>query len=88
MRKLTFHANSLYQQILTEWRLFWRSQETIFLTFLVPMMAMAIFIYLGQEGMLASVFDIRGGRIRDVHVFPHYLHDIGNDQLLCHRSDF
>jgi ABC-2 type transport system permease protein len=58
MRKFTFHANSLYQQILTEWRLFWRSQETIFLTFLVPMMAMAMFIYLSQEGMLVSVFDV------------------------------
>jgi ABC-2 type transport system permease protein len=58
MRKITFHTNSLFHQILTEWRLFWRSQETVFLTFLVPMMAMAIFIYLSQEGMLSSVFDV------------------------------
>ncbi len=58
MRKSAFHANSLYYQILTEWRLFWRSQETIFLTFLVPMMAMALFVYLSREGMLANVFDV------------------------------
>ena len=58
MRKSAFFANNLYRQILTEWRLFWRSQETVFLTFLVPMMAMAIFIYLSQEGMLASVFEV------------------------------
>jgi ABC-2 type transport system permease protein len=58
MSKRLFHARCLYQQLLTELRLFWRSQETIFLTFLVPMMAMAIFIYLSREGMLASVFDV------------------------------
>ena len=58
MRKSAFFTHNLYRQILTEWRLFWRSQETVFLTFLVPMMAMAIFIYLSQEGMLASVFEV------------------------------
>jgi ABC-2 type transport system permease protein len=58
MRKNAFYANSLYHQILTELRLFWRSQETIFLTFLIPMLAMALFIYLSHEGMLASVFDL------------------------------
>jgi ABC-2 type transport system permease protein len=58
MSKRFFHARCLYQQLLTELRLFWRSQETIFLTFLVPMMAMAIFIYLSREGMLTSVFDV------------------------------
>ena len=58
MKKSVFHANSLYYQILTEWRLFWRSQETVFLTFLVPMIAMAIFIYLSREGMLISVFNV------------------------------
>lgn len=58
MDKRFFYARCLYQQLLTELRLFWRSQETIFLTFLVPMMAMALFIYLSREGMLASVFDV------------------------------
>ena len=58
MRKLSFYTNCLYQQVLTELRLFWRSQETIFLTFLVPMLAMALFIYLSREGMLESVFNI------------------------------
>jgi ABC-2 type transport system permease protein len=58
MRAKSFRAISIVQQIQTELKLFWRSQETIFLTFLVPMLAMALFIYLSREGMLASVFDL------------------------------
>ena len=58
MRKIIYYANCLLQQSLAEMRLFWRSQETVFLTFLVPMMAMALFVYLSREGMLDSVFGV------------------------------
>jgi ABC-2 type transport system permease protein len=57
MRTLMSYTKCLLRQCLAEIRLFWRSQETVFLTFLVPMMATALFIYLNREGMLASVFD-------------------------------
>jgi ABC-2 type transport system permease protein len=75
MRRLPLHLNCLYQQLLTELRLFWRSQETVFLTFLIPMLAMALFIYLSREGMLASVFGILvrglgGGGVDASQYFP------------------
>jgi ABC-2 type transport system permease protein len=49
-------AVSLFHQIAVEFRLFWRSRQTIYLAFLVPMLGMALFVYLNREGMLESVF--------------------------------
>jgi ABC-2 type transport system permease protein len=56
MSKLQTQILSLFHQINTEWRLLWRSRQAIYLTFLVPMMGMALFVYLNGEGMLESFF--------------------------------
>jgi ABC-2 type transport system permease protein len=56
MKPLHPLAVSLFHQIGVEFRLFWRSRQTIYLAFLVPMLGMALFVYLNREGMLASVF--------------------------------
>jgi ABC-2 type transport system permease protein len=56
MQKLHIRTTSLFHQVATEFRLFWRSRETIYLAFLVPMLGMALFVYLNREGMLESVF--------------------------------
>ena len=46
------------QQIITEVRLFLRSGEAVFLTFIVPMLGMALFVYLSREGMLGRVYGL------------------------------
>jgi ABC-2 type transport system permease protein len=56
MQKLSTRTNSLLHQLAVEFRLFWRSRQTIYLAFLVPMLGMALFVYLNREGMLESVF--------------------------------
>jgi ABC-2 type transport system permease protein len=56
MNKLTMQAASLYRQAAAEAKLFWRSRQTVYLAFLVPMLGMALFVYLNREGMLESVF--------------------------------
>jgi ABC-2 type transport system permease protein len=56
MGKLQTLVHSVFQQVAVEFRLFWRSRQTIYLTFLVPMMGMALFVYLNREGMLGSAF--------------------------------
>jgi ABC-2 type transport system permease protein len=56
MQKLHVQTTSLFNQVSTEFRLFWRSRQTIYLAFLVPMLGMALFVYLNREGMLESVF--------------------------------
>jgi ABC-2 type transport system permease protein len=56
LERLPTLAISLFQQVGVEFRLFWRSRQTIYLAFLVPMLGMALFIYLNREGMLESVF--------------------------------
>jgi len=57
MGKLTSQARSLFHQVAAEFGLFWRSRQTIYLAFLIPMLGMALFVYLNREGMLESVFD-------------------------------
>ncbi len=56
MQKLYIQTTSLFHQAGTEFRLFWRSRQTIYLAFLVPMLGMALFVYLNREGVLESVF--------------------------------
>jgi ABC-2 type transport system permease protein len=56
MQKLHAQTLGLFHQVAVEFRLFWRSRQTIYLAFLVPMMGMALFVYLNREGMLGSVF--------------------------------
>jgi len=56
MRKLQTVVHSVSQQVAVEFRTFWRSRQTIYLTFLVPMLGMALFVYLNGEGMLESAF--------------------------------
>jgi ABC-2 type transport system permease protein len=56
MQKLQIQATSLFHQVGAEFRLFWRSRQTIYLAFLVPMLGMALFVYLNREGLLESVF--------------------------------
>jgi ABC-2 type transport system permease protein len=46
----------LFNQCAVEFRLFWRGRQTIYLAFLVPLLGMALFVYLNREGMLESVF--------------------------------
>lgn len=56
MQKLSHEFSSLFQQLITEFRLFWRSRQTIYLTCLVPMLGMALFVYLDGEGLLGNLF--------------------------------
>lgn len=56
MQPLSIQFISLFHQLITEFRLFWRSRQTIYLAFLVPMLGMALFVYLDCEGLLESVF--------------------------------
>jgi ABC-2 type transport system permease protein len=58
MQELTIQTISLFRQTVTEIRLFWRSRQAVYLNFLVPMLGMALFVYLGREGMLERVFGI------------------------------
>ena len=56
MQKLNVQATSLFHQVATEFLLFWRNRQTLYLAFLVPMLGMALFVYLNREGLLESVF--------------------------------
>ncbi len=56
MQRLHIQTTSLFHQVGTEFRLFWRSRQTLYLAFLVPMLGMALFVYLNREGLLESVF--------------------------------
>jgi ABC-2 type transport system permease protein len=56
MQKPHIQTTSFLHQVGTEFRLFWRSRQTLYLAFLVPMLGMALFVYLNREGLLGSVF--------------------------------
>jgi ABC-2 type transport system permease protein len=58
MNKLTNQAASLYRQTTAEVKLFWRSREAVYMTFLIPLLGMALFVYLNREGMLDGVFGV------------------------------
>jgi ABC-2 type transport system permease protein len=58
MDKLTSQAVSCYRQTTAEVKLFWRSREAVYMTFLIPLLGMALFVYLNREGMLAGVFHV------------------------------
>ena len=58
MRKLYTQTISLFHQVAVEVRLFWRSRQAVYLNFLVPMLGMALFVYLDREGMLGRVFGL------------------------------
>lgn len=58
MQKLTTQTTSLFHQVVAEVRLFWRSQQAVYLNFFVPMLGMALFVYLNREGMLERVFGL------------------------------
>jgi ABC-2 type transport system permease protein len=58
MDRLTNQAVSLYRQAAAEVKLFWRSREAVYMTFLIPLLGMALFVYLNREGMLDGVFGI------------------------------
>jgi ABC-2 type transport system permease protein len=56
MNELRGQTISLYHQLAVEAKLFWRSRQTVYLTFLIPLMGMALFVYLNQEGVLERLF--------------------------------
>ena len=56
MQKLHTQTSGLFHQATTEFLLFWRSRQTLYLAFLVPMLGMALFVYLNREGLLESVY--------------------------------
>jgi ABC-2 type transport system permease protein len=58
MHKLTCQAIGLYRQTAAEVKLFWRNREAVYMTFLIPLLGMALFVYLNREGMLDGVFDV------------------------------
>jgi ABC-2 type transport system permease protein len=58
MHTLTTQATSLYRQATAEVKIFWRSREAVYMTFLIPLLGMALFVYLNREGMLDGVFRI------------------------------
>ena len=58
MLKPTHTIRCIQQQVITEARLFLRSGEAVILTFFVPMVGMALFVYLSREGMMGSVYGL------------------------------
>jgi ABC-2 type transport system permease protein len=58
MDRLTNQTAGLYRQAIAEAKLFWRSREAVYMTFLIPLLGMALFVYLNREGMLDGVFDV------------------------------
>ena len=58
MQKLYTQTISLFHQVAVEVRLFWRSRQAVYLNFFVPMLGMALFVYLNREGMLERVFGL------------------------------
>lgn len=56
MSELRTQTLGFVHQIAAEFRLFWRSRQSIYLAFLVPMMGMALFVYLNGEGLLDGLF--------------------------------
>ncbi len=56
MRTLSSLTMSLLQQVVAEVRLFWRSRQAVYLTFFVPMLGMALVVYLDLEGLLERFF--------------------------------
>lgn len=58
MQKLYTQTISLFHQVVVEVRLFWRSRQAVYLNFFVPMLGMALFVYLNREGMLERVFGL------------------------------
>jgi hypothetical protein len=55
MRGLPCPVTSLLHQATAEIKLYWRSREAVLLTFVTPVMGMALFVYLNREGMLDRV---------------------------------
>jgi ABC-2 type transport system permease protein len=51
---------TVWHQTVAEVRLFWRSRQAVYLNFFVPMLGMALFVYLDREGMLGRVFGLLG----------------------------
>ena len=58
MQKLITQTVSLIRQTLAELRLFWRHRQAVYLNFAVPMLGMALFVYLGREGVLERVYGL------------------------------
>jgi len=56
MYKSIHTIRCIQQQVINEARLFLRSGEAVFLTFFVPMLGMALFVYLSREGMLGDIY--------------------------------
>jgi len=56
MHKLSSLTISLFRQVAAEVRLFWRSRQAVYLSFFVPMLGMALFVYLHREGLLERFF--------------------------------
>ena len=58
MHTLRRQTISLLHQVAAEVKLFWRSRQAIYLNFFVPMLGMALFVYLNREGMLDRFFGL------------------------------
>ena len=58
MQKLTHQITGLLHQTLVELRLFWRTRQAVYLNFFVPMLGMALFVYLSREGMLERFYGL------------------------------
>jgi len=58
MQKLIHQTASIFHQTLVELRLFWRTRQAVYLNFFVPMLGMALFVYLSREGMLERFYGL------------------------------
>jgi ABC-2 type transport system permease protein len=56
IRKAQNNSICLFNQMIVEFKLFWRSHEAVYLTFLVPMLGMILLVYLSKEGVLERFF--------------------------------
>lgn len=58
MRRFYGQTISLFHQVAVEFKLFWRGREAVYWSFLVPMLGMALLVYLSQEGALERFFGL------------------------------
>ena len=58
MHTLSTQTAALLHQVTAELKLFWRSRQAVYLNFVIPMLGMALFVYLNREGMLERVFGL------------------------------
>jgi len=82
MHELYTQTTSLFHQVAVEFRLFWRRRESVYLSFLVPMLGMALLVYLSQEGTLERFFGLITRGMGGGGASPQSLESVGGMTIL------